>query len=119
MISFSTREVARKLGITQASLSRYMAAGKIPTPEVVTYGRFRVHAWTEADVERVRDLLPKIKNGRKTRHTNKQSAKPKPKKPQPRAVHGAPGSSTVPHGCGYYILFSSPLDYCCQPPPNA
>ncbi|HEY6348946.1 MAG TPA: hypothetical protein VI636_06005 [Candidatus Angelobacter sp.] len=69
-----------------------MAAKKIPTPKLVTYGRFRVHAWTEADIERVRKLLPKIKNGRKTRYEKKhsavstqQSAKPK-KKPQPRAA---------------------------------
>ena len=67
-----------------------------------------MHLWSEADIERVRKLLPKIKNGRKTRYQKKQSAlsnqrsaKPKAKaktqKPQPRAAHGAPGSSTVPH----------------------
>lgn len=74
MTVYSTRETAKKLGITQPALSKYIKAGKIPTPKVVTYGRFRVHAWTEADIERVRKLLPKIKNGRKTRYQEKQSA---------------------------------------------
>jgi predicted DNA-binding transcriptional regulator AlpA len=68
METFSTRQAAKKLGLTQASLSRYIAAKKIPTPKMVQYGGFRVHVWSEADIERVRALLPKIANGRKTRH---------------------------------------------------
>jgi hypothetical protein len=30
-----------------------------------------VHLWTERDIERVRKLLPKIKNGRKLRYKKK------------------------------------------------
>jgi Helix-turn-helix len=74
MKNLSTREAARKLGITHASLSRYMAAKKIPTPKEAVYGRFRVHLWTQTDIERVRKLLPKIANGRKTRYQKKNSA---------------------------------------------
>src|SRR5215475_3938793 len=74
MKTYSTREAAEKLGLTQASLSRYIAAKKVPTPKTIMYGRFRVHAWSEADIERVRALLPKIANGRKTRYKKKHLA---------------------------------------------
>jgi len=33
-----------------------------------------IHFWTEEQIEHVRQLLPKIANGRKTRHQKKQSA---------------------------------------------
>ncbi len=74
------------------ALSRYIAQGKIPAPNIVTLQGMRIHDWTEEDIERVRQLLPKIANGRKTRHvkkqlavSNKQLAKAKTK-PQPRAA---------------------------------
>jgi len=68
MIQFSTRQVASKLGIGIATLSRYISAGKVPAPEPVKIGMLNVRAWTEKDIERVREILPKIKNGRKTRY---------------------------------------------------
>lgn len=79
MAEFSTRQAAKKLGITQATLSRYVMAGKVPAPKVVSVGDFRVHSWTEEEVEQLRKLLPKIANGRKTRYKKKQSAKKKSK----------------------------------------
>ena len=45
-----------------------------------------MHLWTEAEIENVRKLLPKIANGRKTRYKkqsalgNQPSARAKPKK---------------------------------------
>ena len=68
MKHFSTRQAAKKLGISMASLSRYVAAGKVPAPKPTVIGRYEVRAWTEDEIERVRALLPKIANGRKTRH---------------------------------------------------
>jgi predicted DNA-binding transcriptional regulator AlpA len=79
---FSTREAARKLGITQASLSRYIAAKKVPAPKSVTSGRMTLHLWTAAEIEHVRQLLPKIANGRKTRYS-KLKEKQKPQKAVP------------------------------------
>jgi predicted transcriptional regulator len=81
MKTYSTREAAKELDLTQASLSRYIAAKKIPTPKTVTYGKFRVHVWSKEDIERVRALLPKIANGRKTRYSkSKKRASPKGKR---------------------------------------
>jgi predicted DNA-binding transcriptional regulator AlpA len=68
MDSFSTRAVAKKLGLSVATLARYIAVKKLPAPKTVKLGGLRVHAWSERDIERVRKLLPKIKNGRKLRY---------------------------------------------------
>jgi len=69
---FSTREAAKKLGITAAALSKYLAAKKVPRPKVAHLGATRVHAWTESELESVRKILPKIANGRKTRYKKKK-----------------------------------------------
>jgi predicted site-specific integrase-resolvase len=88
MPSYSTREAAQKLGLSLISLKRYVAAGKIPMPPVTKVGGVRVRLWSDSDIERVREILPKIANGRKTRYQKKHLAKPKTKKkkPQPRAA---------------------------------
>ena len=63
----STNQAAKRLGLAVSTLSRYIALGKIPAPEVVMAGELAVHDWTEEEIEHVRKLLPKIANGRKTR----------------------------------------------------
>ena len=82
---FSTRQAAKKLNIEPRTLSRYVQAGKLPAPKMFSSGKMTVHLWSEAEIENVRKLLPKIANGRKTRYkkqsalSNQQSAKPKSK----------------------------------------
>ena len=71
MRKFSTREAAAKLGLSPIALSRYISKGKVPAPEIVTLGKSTFHVWTESQIEAVRELLPKIANGRKTRHKGK------------------------------------------------
>lgn len=68
MVTFSTRQAAKELGLDATTLSRYIAAKKVPAPKTVQLGGMRVHAWSAGDIERVRKLLPKIKNGRKLRY---------------------------------------------------
>jgi predicted DNA-binding transcriptional regulator AlpA len=75
MDSLSTRSAAKKLGLSVATLARYIAMRKLPAPKTVRLGGLRVHAWSERDIKRVRKLLPKIKNGRKFRY--KKNAKKK------------------------------------------
>jgi predicted DNA-binding transcriptional regulator AlpA len=76
MKTLSTRQVARKLGIDPMTLSRYVSAKKVPAPQIIEVGGIRVHAWKEEDIERLREILPKIRNGRKTRHkTSKKKSK--------------------------------------------
>ena len=74
MPTYSSRDAARKLGLSPSALSKYVLNKKIPTPQSVTTGGITVYLWTEAEIEHVRQLLPKIANGRKTRYKKKQSA---------------------------------------------
>ena len=85
MVTFSTRQAAKKLGITDATLVRYIQARKVPAPKSATSGGMTIHFWTEEEIEHVRKLLPKIANGRKTRY---QKLREKQK---------APARAPVPH----------------------
>ncbi|HET9285468.1 MAG TPA: hypothetical protein VFR24_26255 [Candidatus Angelobacter sp.] len=91
MSTFSTRQAAHKLGITHAALSKYISSKKIPAPKSVTSGGMTIHLWTEEEIEGVRKLLPKIANGRKTRHKKKPSTISKTKAqarvPVPQKAH--------------------------------
>ena len=77
MKKYSTREAAGKLGLAWRTIQKYIALDKIPAPPVENIGGGKFRAWTEKDIERVRRILPKIANGRKTRY-QKQRKKPKP-----------------------------------------
>lgn len=79
MKSYSTRQAAQHLGISFPTLNRYLGANKIPAPTVTELGTARVRLWTDEDIERVREVLPRIANGRKTRYKKKQLAKKKSK----------------------------------------
>jgi predicted transcriptional regulator len=85
MNGYSTREAAKKLGVSLASLSKYIMLKQIPVPPLTRVGGVRVRLWSDADIEHVRQLLPKIANGRKTRYkkqsalSSQQSAKTKKK----------------------------------------
>jgi predicted DNA-binding transcriptional regulator AlpA len=68
MDSYSTRQAAKQLGLPLTTLARYVAKGKVPMPKAVRLGGMRVHLWSKADIERVRAILPKIADGRKTRY---------------------------------------------------
>jgi len=87
---YSTTQAAKQLGITPKSLSRYIAAGKVPAPKVLESGKITHHVWTEEEVANLRKLLPKIANGRKTRYKKQsalsiqQSGKTKPKTGKPK-----------------------------------
>jgi hypothetical protein len=71
----STRQAAKRLGLSAMALSRYIALGKIPEPKKVMLAGMKIHDWTEAEIEYVRKLLPKIANGRKTRYAKKKKSK--------------------------------------------
>ncbi len=74
METFSTRQAAKMLGIGSSTLARYIAAGKVLAPKAVQIGGMTAHLWTSREIERVRKLLPKIEDGRTTRH-QKQARK--------------------------------------------
>jgi predicted DNA-binding transcriptional regulator AlpA len=80
MNGLSSREAAKKLGLSFTSLNRYIAAKKIPLPPLVRVGGVRVRLWSDKDIADVRALLPKLKNGRKLRYKKKSSKKTSKKK---------------------------------------
>jgi hypothetical protein len=86
MKTYSSREAAKKLNITGVALGRYIQTGKImPPAHTITTGNRTSHAWTEAEIEHVRQLLPKIANGRKTRYSKlREKQRAQPKKAVPR-----------------------------------
>jgi predicted DNA-binding transcriptional regulator AlpA len=83
MNRFSTNQVAKKLGIGIATLTRHIQSGKVTAPPETMAGGMRMRLWSESDIEGLRKALPKIANGRKTRYkkqsalSNQQSAKTK------------------------------------------
>lgn len=82
MKNFSTRQAAKKLGLSHGTLNNYIASGKVPAPKSVMTGTTTVHIWSEEEIEHLRELLPKIANGRKTRY-QKQGKKPRKRKSKP------------------------------------
>jgi predicted site-specific integrase-resolvase len=68
MKRYSTPEAAKKLGVSLVSLHRYIKAGKVPIPITLEPRTLRALPWTDEDIDKVREILPKIANGRKTRH---------------------------------------------------
>ena len=68
------------MGLTEASISRYIKAKKIPSPEAIQAGDVKVRVWSDADIEKVRKILPKIANGRKTRYQKDRAKKKGSKK---------------------------------------
>jgi len=65
MQGYSTRQAAKKLGLSLITLQRYLAAKKFRAPKVQRVGGVRVRLWSDKDIEQTRKILPKVKNGRR------------------------------------------------------
>jgi hypothetical protein len=72
MATYSTREAAKQLGIHFITLHRYILDKKVPAPKVQVAGGVKFRVWSKSDIDRARKILPKIANGRKTRHKKTQ-----------------------------------------------
>jgi hypothetical protein len=86
MKRFTTTQAAKLLGIHFDTLAHYVAVGKVPPPEMIAVGHGKrvVHLWTEPEIEHVRQLLPKIANGRKTQYQKlREKQKAQAKSPVP------------------------------------
>ena len=85
MKTYSTRDAAKKLGIAMSTLSRHIRLKKVGAPQSVTSGGMTIHLWSEEEIEGLRQLLPKIANGRKTRYSKlREKQKAQAKSPVPR-----------------------------------
>lgn len=62
---FSTREAAKKLGVTLLTLQRHVSAKTIKAPPLQKIGGVSVRLWTARDIEKARKVLAGVKPGRK------------------------------------------------------
>lgn len=65
MAAYSTSEAAKKCGVHQITLQRWVSEGKVAAPDKTRVGGVIVRLWTEADVDRL--LKYKQENYRKGR----------------------------------------------------
>jgi predicted DNA-binding transcriptional regulator AlpA len=67
MSPLSTFEVAKAIGIHQATLERWLASGKLESPKQLRIGQKVFRDWTKEDVDRARKLKGTQKRGPKSK----------------------------------------------------
>jgi predicted site-specific integrase-resolvase len=65
MLALSTRDAAKKLGVSIVTLQRHVAAGTVDAPPLQKVGGVKVRLWSGRDIERARKKLAAVKVGRK------------------------------------------------------
>jgi hypothetical protein len=50
--TYSTNQVAKKLGVFQSSLQRSIATGMVTAPPIQLVGGLKIRLWTERDIQR-------------------------------------------------------------------
>ena len=53
MKTYSTLEVAKLVGVTSATLHRWIREKRVPAPPVETLGKMRIRIWSQTDIENV------------------------------------------------------------------
>jgi hypothetical protein len=61
----STREAAKKLGVTILTLQRHVTAKTVKAPLLQKIGGVSVRLWTARDIEKARKVLAGTRPGRK------------------------------------------------------
>jgi hypothetical protein len=64
---YSTREAAKKPGVTLLTLQRHVSAKTVKAPPLQKVGGVSVRLWTTRDIEKARKVLAGIRPGRKKR----------------------------------------------------
>ncbi len=72
MKTYSTKQVARNVGVHKRTLARWLLSGKIKEPRRIRNGGVDARVWTARDVERVRKW--KAAHYRKGRGRKKKKA---------------------------------------------
>ena len=86
--AYSTREAAQQLGVSMATINRYIAGRKIPVPPLTRVGGVTVRLWSDRDLVSARAVLSRLTDGRVTRNrgSRPQSKEKKTKANRPRFV---------------------------------
>ncbi len=68
MAKHSTREAAQLLGVSMATINRYVALKTIPVPPLTQVGGVTVRLWSDRAIAKARAILGGFADGRRTRH---------------------------------------------------
>jgi predicted site-specific integrase-resolvase len=68
MNQYSTREAAGILGISMATINRYIVAGTIPFPPLTSVGGVTVRLWKDKDIAKAKAIVDSFTDRRRTRH---------------------------------------------------
>lgn len=74
MKSYSTREAAKLLGVSMATINRYIVAGTIAIPPLTKVGGVTVRLWNDKDIAKAKKIVAKFTDGRRTRHREARKA---------------------------------------------
>jgi len=66
--SYSTREAAKRLGVSMATINRYIVADTIPVPPLTRVGGVTVRLWSDKDIAKAKAIVAEFTDGRRTRH---------------------------------------------------
>ncbi|MBZ5491444.1 MAG: hypothetical protein LAO76_10980 [Acidobacteriia bacterium] len=75
MASYSTREAAKLLGVSMATINRYIVAGTIPVPPLTRVGGVTVRLWKDKDIFKAKAIVDGFTDGRRTRHREPKRAR--------------------------------------------
>lgn len=73
MTGYSTREAANLLGISMATINRYIVAGTVPVPPLTRVGGVKVRLWKDKDIAKAKAIVNSFTDGRRIRHREKKS----------------------------------------------
>jgi hypothetical protein len=65
MRTYSTNQVAKKLGINQANLQRAIRRETVPFPPLQKVGALKIRLWSDTDIARLRKAIGKARKRRK------------------------------------------------------
>ena len=74
MASYSTREAAKLLGVSMATINRYIVTGTVPVPPLTRVGGVKVRLWKDRDIAKARAIVDGFTDGRRTRHREPKKA---------------------------------------------
>jgi hypothetical protein len=69
-MKLSTREAAKKLGVTLVTLQRHVSKRTIRVPPLQKVGGVTVRLWSKQDIQNARRVFANIKPGRKPKARN-------------------------------------------------
>jgi excisionase family DNA binding protein len=65
--TYTTSQVADKVGVSHQTLHDWIDSGRIPAPKLIKVGKNSIRLWKKTDIERARKFKGTLKRGPKPR----------------------------------------------------